>query len=264
MRWSASAPPSSATGRRSDGEDVRRHDPDAGQSAREHSVRGLAADDYPMGQSELRTRKSGSWRTAGEPKSSPRRLHHRSPQTRPPAAGLPRTCARARVRGPRLPKFSLRSSSTCGAFFPSISAPTLALHSREFEFVSVEHARYLADHIPDGRLVEIDGSDSAFAFAHADTVLGSVEEILTGVPHVPEPDRVLATVLFTDIVDSTRKAAELGDRRWRALLDRHTRPAARKSRATGGNCARRRVTVSSRRSTRPVARSAARSRSRNP
>jgi class 3 adenylate cyclase len=124
---------------------------------------------------------------------------------------------------PRAAAAQIRSATELDLrrILPSISAPTLVLHSRDFEFVTVGQGRYLADHIPDARLVEIDGSDSAFAFAHADVVLGSVEEFLTGVRRTPDPDRVLATVLFTDLVDSTRRAAELGDRRWRELLDRH-------------------------------------------
>jgi class 3 adenylate cyclase len=124
---------------------------------------------------------------------------------------------------PRAAAAQIRSASELDLrrILPSISAPTLVLHSRDFEFVNVEQGRYLADHIPHARLVEIDGADSAFAFTHADVVLDSVEEFLTGVRRTPDPDRVLATVLFTDLVDSTRRAADLGDRRWRALLDRH-------------------------------------------
>lgn len=124
---------------------------------------------------------------------------------------------------PRTAAAQIRSATELDLrrILPSISAPTLVLHSRDFEFVSIEQGRYLAEHIPDARLVEIDGSDSAFAFAHADVVVDSVEEFLTGVRRSPDPDRVLATVLFTDLVDSTRRAADLGDRRWRALLDRH-------------------------------------------
>ena len=104
---------------------------------------------------------------------------------------------------------------------PSIRVPTLVLHARDFAVVEVGHGRYLAEHIPDARLVEIAGSDSAFAFGDADATLDAVEEFLTGVRPAPEPDRVLATVLFTDLVDSTSRAAELGDHRWRSILDRH-------------------------------------------
>ena len=124
---------------------------------------------------------------------------------------------------PRAAAAQLRSASELDLrpILSSISAPTLVLHSRDFALVSSESARYLAEHIPDAALVEVDSADSAFSFANAEFVLETVEEFLTGVRRAPDPDRVLATVLFTDLVDSTRRAADLGDRRWRALLDRH-------------------------------------------
>jgi class 3 adenylate cyclase len=83
------------------------------------------------------------------------------------------------------------------------------------------HGRYLADHISGARLVELPGSDAQLYGEDPDAVLDVVEEFLTGVPPVVAPDRVLATVLFTDLVDSTGRAAKVGDRAWRRLLDRH-------------------------------------------
>jgi class 3 adenylate cyclase len=81
--------------------------------------------------------------------------------------------------------------------------------------------RYVADHIPRARYVEIDGTDHLWFTEHADEVVDEIEEFLTGGRTAADPDRRLATVLFTDIVGSTAQAAELGDTRWRALLDRH-------------------------------------------
>lgn len=104
---------------------------------------------------------------------------------------------------------------------PSIQAPTLVLHRRDDLLVDVRHGRYLADHIPDARLVECEGADHLFFVGNTDDFLDEIEEFLTGVRHGPDVDRVLATVMFTDIVDSTRKAAEVGDHRWRELLVRH-------------------------------------------
>ncbi|MFN2545428.1 MAG: alpha/beta fold hydrolase [Actinomycetota bacterium] len=104
---------------------------------------------------------------------------------------------------------------------PTIRVPTLVLHRRDWPIASIEHGRYLAEHIPDARLVELPGSDSAFIVESAEQVLDAIEEFVTGTRPMRDPDRVLATVLFTDLVDSTGRAAELGDRRWRALLDRH-------------------------------------------
>lgn len=104
---------------------------------------------------------------------------------------------------------------------PTIRVPTLVMHRRDDEFLMVEHSRYLAEHIPGARYVELAGSDTLFSAGDSEAVLGEIEEFLTGSRHLPEPDRVLATVMFTDIVGSTEHAAELGDSAWRALLQRH-------------------------------------------
>ena len=104
---------------------------------------------------------------------------------------------------------------------PSIRIPTLILQRRGDRTVRVEHGRYLAEHIPGAKYVELEGIDHIPFIGDADSVLGHIEEFLTGVRPVPEPDRVLATVLFTDIVGSTERAAALGDRRWRELRDTH-------------------------------------------
>jgi class 3 adenylate cyclase len=104
---------------------------------------------------------------------------------------------------------------------PTIGVPTLVMHRRDDSFIDVRHSRYLAEHIPGARYVELEGSESLFSVGDSDAILGEIEELLTGTRHEREPDRVLATVLFTDIVDSTRRAAEMGDAGWRALLERH-------------------------------------------
>jgi class 3 adenylate cyclase len=110
---------------------------------------------------------------------------------------------------------------------PLIQAPTLVMHRTGDRMVSVEHARYLAERIEGARLVELDGTDHFWWTEDPDVIVDEVEEFLTGSRSVREPDRVLASVLFTDIVDSTRKAAELGDKAWRALLDKHDALAER-------------------------------------
>jgi hypothetical protein len=80
---------------------------------------------------------------------------------------------------------------------------------------------YLARHIPGARLAELPGDDHLWWVGDSDAITNEIEEFLTGERHAPEADRVLVTALFTDIVESTRRAAELGDRRWRDLLDSH-------------------------------------------
>ncbi len=104
---------------------------------------------------------------------------------------------------------------------PTIRVPTLIMHRRDDTFIRVEHSRYLAEHIPGARYLELEGSESMFAVGDSEAVLGEIEEFLTGARHEREPDRVLATVLFTDIVGSTERAAEMGDSEWRGLLQRH-------------------------------------------
>jgi class 3 adenylate cyclase len=104
---------------------------------------------------------------------------------------------------------------------PSIRVPTLIMHRRDDSFIKIEHSRFLAAHIPGARYLELEGTDNMFSLGDSEALLGEIEEHLTGVRHVHEPDRMLATVLFTDICDSTRRAAEMGDSGWRSLLERH-------------------------------------------
>lgn len=103
---------------------------------------------------------------------------------------------------------------------PTIRVPTLVLHRRGAQLYRVGHGRYLAEHIPGARYVELEGVDQSY-YRHADDLLDEVHEFVTGVRAGPPTDRVLATVLFTDIVDSTRRAGEIGDQRWRLLLDQY-------------------------------------------
>ena len=105
---------------------------------------------------------------------------------------------------------------------PAIGVPTLVLHRVDDRIVPVQHARYLAEHIPGARYVELPGRDHLW-WVDGDDMLDEVESFLTGSTSAFEPDRVLATVMFTDIVNSTTRAAELGDRRWRELVESHDR-----------------------------------------
>jgi class 3 adenylate cyclase len=104
---------------------------------------------------------------------------------------------------------------------PAIRVPTLVLHRADDTYREVGHGRYLAAHIPGAKYVELPGRDHLPYVGDQDAVLDEVEEFLTGVRRGPEPDRVLATVLFTDIVGSTERAARAGDHLWRDLLERH-------------------------------------------
>jgi class 3 adenylate cyclase len=90
------------------------------------------------------------------------------------------------------------------------------MHRAHDNFIDIRHSRYLAEHIPGARFVELPGTDTLFGDDAIE--LDEIEEFLTGARHAPDPERILATVMFSDIVDSTRRASELGDRRWRELL----------------------------------------------
>jgi class 3 adenylate cyclase len=103
---------------------------------------------------------------------------------------------------------------------PTITTPTLVLHRVGDLICHVENGRWLARNLPDAKYVELPG-DNHIAFVDGDDILEEIREFLTGVREPAEPERVLATVLFTDIVGSTERARELGDRRWRDLIERH-------------------------------------------
>jgi class 3 adenylate cyclase len=107
------------------------------------------------------------------------------------------------------------------AVLPAIRVPTLVVHRLGDRLVNVRSGRYLAEHIPGARFVGVPGTDHAPFFQGPEEILDAIEEFVTGARHAVEPDRRLATVLFSDIVGSTERAAAIGDSRWRELLERH-------------------------------------------
>jgi class 3 adenylate cyclase len=128
----------------------------------------------------------------------------------------------------------LAMGSDIRAVLPLISVPTLVLHRIDNAFVRVDHSRYLAERISGAKLVELPGRDHLPYVGETDALLGEIEEFLTGRRGTSNAERMLATILFTDIVDSTKRAAGIGDRRWRELLDSHDRMAARQVHRFGG------------------------------
>ena len=104
---------------------------------------------------------------------------------------------------------------------PTIQVPTILIYRSDDVDVDVDEGRYMAERIPGARFVELPGGDHTMWTGDAAAILDEIEEFLTGVKRGPEPDRVLATVLFTDVVGSTELATRLGDRAWRDLLARH-------------------------------------------
>ena len=114
--------------------------------------------------------------------------------------------------------FGLLTQTDVRHVLPAIRVPTLILHRAEDKPVRVGHARYLAERIAGARYVELPGSDHMPMMGDVDALLEEVREFLTGERAAPESDRILATILFCDIVDSTIRAAELGDHEWKRLL----------------------------------------------
>ncbi len=198
------------------------------------TARYLAADDYPIGFSPeaaeaMIARSQELWGTEAYTEIyAPRRTDDE--RFRRWSARLERAIA-----SPRVVRAHLRALLEVDVrpILPLIHVPTLVLAHRDFQQLPVDHGRYLAEHIPGARLVELPG-DLPLWWDQPDLVLDLVEEFLIGARRSVEPTRVLATVLFTDIVGSTQRAAELGDRRWRELLNVHDELARRLVEQWGG------------------------------
>jgi class 3 adenylate cyclase len=140
------------------------------------------------------------------------------------------------IAGPAAAEAYFRSMfvADARALLPAIHVPTLILHRTNYRFMPLEHGRYLAEHIAGAKLVELPGADGPLYWEHADEALAAVQEFLTGVTPAAASDRVLATVLYTDIVDSTVQLDRMGDARWRELLNMHDDIAARLVASNGG------------------------------
>jgi class 3 adenylate cyclase len=138
------------------------------------------------------------------------------------------TPGKARIRMQELARVDVRE------LLPRIEAPTLVMHRREDQVWDIRHSRYLAEHIPGARYVELEGRDTVDFVGDTEAIVGEVEEFLTGVRGVGERSRALLTVMFTDIVESTSRAAELGDERWRDLLAHHAGAVRKEIERFGG------------------------------
>jgi pimeloyl-ACP methyl ester carboxylesterase len=121
------------------------------------------------------------------------------------------------------PIFEAINETDVRAVLPAITVPTLVLHRDHDRLIDVANGRYLAEHIPGARYVELAGDDHIYFAGDADALLDEIEEFVTGSRGMHDPDRILATVMFTDIVSSTEHAARLGDRRWHDLIEAHDR-----------------------------------------
>ena len=124
---------------------------------------------------------------------------------------------------PRYPEAEVRAMAKVDLrqLLPSIRMPTLVLHRTDSPTEPVESGRFLAERIPGARLVELPGSDALPWIGECGAVLTEAEEFVVGSRPAPDPSRMLATVLFTDVVGSTERASELGDAAWGVLLEQH-------------------------------------------
>jgi len=179
------------------------------------------ADDYPYGYPrEVNEKWVGAlertWGTGELSRSF-------APSLTPDAATL-RSLARlermAMSPGTARKLFGLLTRTDVRHVLSAIRVPTLVLHRAGDQPVRVGHARYLAEHIAGAKYVELEGADHIPFLGDVEALLGEVREFLTGERATPEPDRILTTILFCDIVDSTRRAAEVGDHEWKQVLSR--------------------------------------------
>jgi class 3 adenylate cyclase len=186
------------------------------------AARYTSAPDYPWGLAPERVagfldRIERNWGTGAE--------MARGLDVRGGEAELLRRLARAEryVAGPAAYTAVMRMGLACDVrdVLSSITVPTLVLHQAGGRLVPVELSRYLSEHIDGARYAEVPSP-----IEEPEAAAAAIAEFVTGAPPPPTSERVLATVLFTDIVDSTRRAAALGDRRWRQLLDDYDRLAA--------------------------------------
>ena len=168
----------------------------------------------------------GALHTWGDPEASAERFSLGSPSaTEEERRGFSRVMRVSVSPGSAAAYLRMNLDVDITGVLPLIRVPTLVMYRAEIEVLDVRTGRYLAEHIPGARLVELPGRDFAPQLGDPDRFFAELEsflqEVVKGEAWEAEPDRVLATVLFTDIVDSTARAAELGDRAWRQLLQQH-------------------------------------------
>ena len=125
--------------------------------------------------------------------------------------------------GTIVPMLRMLLDTDVRAVLPAIRVPTLVVHRADDAYIRPDHGRYLADHIPGARYVELPGRDHTPEVGDANSILAEMQSFLTGDWPLTGSDRVLTTVMFIDIVGSTATAAHQGDRRWRGLLDAYDR-----------------------------------------
>ena len=184
-----------------------------------HYVRG---DDYPWGLAPDALERNSAWQ--GEVWGTGSMLELMAP-SRTDDDAFQAWWARSQRLGRRPDQAAAAVRASCmrdvRPLLPTLAVPTLILHREGNGYIRVGAGRYLAEHIPGAKYVELSGADNLFFVGDADALLDEVEEFVTGTRQAPEGDVVTASILFTDIVASTEQAARLGHRKWTALTDAH-------------------------------------------
>jgi class 3 adenylate cyclase/pimeloyl-ACP methyl ester carboxylesterase len=199
------------------------------------SARVLWSDDYPVGAvperiDQVRERIERTWGTEEQAEMQvPSRAS--DPQFRRWFARFTRSIA-----GPTAVSAYVRAMihTDARSVLSSIRVPTLILHRINYPWFRIDQGRYLVDHIEGARIVELPGADGPLPWEHADLALNAIEEFLTGTLRGPDSTRAVTTLLFTDIVRSTERAAHMGDEPWRELLSLHDDAAQRVTATFGG------------------------------
>lgn len=140
------------------------------------------------------------------------------------------------MASPRAVVENLQISASLDArhILPTVAVPALSIGRRDLSIFPAAQSRYIADHIPGARYLEFPGSDADMLWESSEEIHAAIEEFMTGRRPVASTERALATLLFTDIVDSTRQLARLGDTVWRDRLDQHDRAVRAAIEAHGG------------------------------
>ncbi|MFB3050033.1 MAG: alpha/beta fold hydrolase [Acidimicrobiia bacterium] len=205
------------------------------------TARFIVADDYPIGltQAEYETMGQAIGEEWGTSSEAAARYFYPSQASDPRFLQWLTKLERAITSPTAVFQYAMSAAEAdARPLLSSVHVPVLVLHRVDSGFTPLAHGRYVADHIDGARLVELPGGDEYPYFEHPELTLSALEEFLTGTERQPATDRVLASVLFTDIVDSTRRAEEVGDLQWKALLDLRDELSTQVATSYGGRVVR--------------------------
>ncbi|MCP4223030.1 MAG: adenylate/guanylate cyclase domain-containing protein, partial [Actinomycetia bacterium] len=205
------------------------------------TARFIVADDYPIGLTQAEYQAMGhalgeEWGTSSQAVA---RYFYPSQASDPRFLHWLTKLQRAITSPTAVFQYAMASAEAdARPLLSSVHVPVLVLHRVDSGFTPLEHGKYVADHIDGASLVELPGGDDYPYFDHVELTLSALEEFLTETQPQPATYRILASVLFTDIVDSTRRAEEAGELEWKALLDLHDELSIQVASSYGGRVVR--------------------------